>query len=313
MRFLPLLAGAMLASLVWAGQALADCGSLRLDLQRALDARDFAAASQAVKTIGLSRECGPAERRAARAELATQLLGEARRLQQIPGNGDASDRLIEAAAALRASWEATIADGDLKLRRKAYAQAAIAYQEAINMLAAEQAEDGRARASDTQLAYIARRADEARHLAAAGPDGQLIETPSDRNGNTGGVYSAVLHRGAEAMRVPVPILFGFNSDQFTPIGQQAAEDFIKLLVERKPGTIMITGHTDRIGSQEFNQELSLRRARRVAEFLRSNGIAGDMRVVGKGKSEPRTLADPAAYDQTQIDELNRRVEFDWKP
>lgn len=307
---LPLAAALALLPALINGPAFADCTARRENLVRLLQAPDFDSADRLVKEIELARDCGPADRRAAKASLAERLLDEAKRLRARPGETDRADRLVLAAAALHSSWAAAMAKGDLDIRRKAFADAALAYQQAIEMVAAVNPAENRQ--LEKTLAYLGRRADEARHLAASGANGRLVEVPRTRAGNMGGVYSETLMRGAEATRVPVPILFEFNSDEFTPVGHQAAEDFARLMQERRPGNIIVTGHTDRVGSDEFNQKLSLRRARKVAEFLQAKGVSGNIKVAGKGKSEPRQLVDASAYDQAQIDELNRRVEFDWK-
>jgi len=51
--------------------------------------------------------------------------------------------------------------------------------------------------------------------------------------------------------------------------------------------VMVTGHTDRIGSEAYNQKLSEQRANKVKDYLVSQGIdAGRLQAVGKGESEP---------------------------
>ncbi len=308
-----LAAGIVLAGgFAFGGPAFAACPDRAAVLSRLLGGQDIAAAERAVDEIAAARECTPAERRMARRALAERLMAEARRLQESPSDAGRAEAMIDKAAALRAFWAAAMADGDLKLKRRAFAPAALAYQQAIDMIAADATDAGRLDVPRATLARLAARADEARHLAASGPGGQLVVVAQDRNGQMGGVFSQVLNRGAEAVRIPVPILFVYNSDEFTPVGREAATEFARLLQERQPGVVSVTGHTDRVGGEEFNQALSLRRARRVAEFLRASGFAGEIRVAGKGKTEPRQLSDATSYDQAQIDELNRRVEFDWK-
>ena len=51
--------------------------------------------------------------------------------------------------------------------------------------------------------------------------------------------------------------------------------------------VVITGHTDNVGSQKSNQTLSLKRAQAVKNWLVKKGIASKrMRTVGRGKNEP---------------------------
>ena len=52
-------------------------------------------------------------------------------------------------------------------------------------------------------------------------------------------------------------------------------------------SVTVTGHTDSIGSQAYNQKLSERRAATVAKVLREQGIAVDKAAVsGKSENEP---------------------------
>lgn len=70
--------------------------------------------------------------------------------------------------------------------------------------------------------------------------------------------------------------------------------------------IQILGHTDSIGDENYNQQLSERRADAVARFLRVNGINTDRLIVeGKGESDP--IAD---NDTAEGRQQNRRVEFE---
>ncbi len=70
--------------------------------------------------------------------------------------------------------------------------------------------------------------------------------------------------------------------------------------------IAITGHTDGLGSPEFNQQLGERRASAVADYLESRGVEEERLIVrGAGASQP--VADnETAYGR----ERNRRIEFE---
>ena len=99
-----------------------------------------------------------------------------------------------------------------------------------------------------------------------------------------------------------------------PEAGQALDTLYSQIEEARPkdGSATVIGYTDRIGSDAYNQDLSLRRADAVAQFLVDQGIQAQILVAGKGKSEPRQISDPAQFSQDQIDQLNRRVEFSWK-
>jgi outer membrane protein OmpA-like peptidoglycan-associated protein len=69
-------------------------------------------------------------------------------------------------------------------------------------------------------------------------------------------------------------------------------------------TVAIEGHTDSVGSEEYNQGLSERRAQAVSTYLRSQGVAA-ARISAQGKGE----ADPIAGNDSQDGrQQNRRVE-----
>ena len=100
------------------------------------------------------------------------------------------------------------------------------------------------------------------------------------------------------------VLFPFDSDQILPDGRDNLRQLANSLREY-PGTeVLIVGHTDATGSDQYNMDLSYRRAESARRFLVAQGIeAGRIRVEGRGETEP--IADnTTASGQAQ----NRRVE-----
>jgi OOP family OmpA-OmpF porin len=69
--------------------------------------------------------------------------------------------------------------------------------------------------------------------------------------------------------------------------------------------VEIAGHTDAVASDEYNQDLSERRANAVRDFLISKGIAAD-RLTAKGYGESRPIADNNTEEGRA---MNRRVEM----
>jgi outer membrane protein OmpA-like peptidoglycan-associated protein len=107
-------------------------------------------------------------------------------------------------------------------------------------------------------------------------------------------------------------LFAFDSDELrTP---QPKLDEIASVLSSNPqiNKVRIAGHTDRIGSDEYNLELSQRRADAVKAYLVGRGVAADRLIaVGKGKANPVVRcenSDRAALIKCL--ELNRRVEVE---
>lgn len=100
------------------------------------------------------------------------------------------------------------------------------------------------------------------------------------------------------------ILFPFNSDQVLPAGRGNLSELAQSL-QRYPETeVLIVGHTDNVGSDEYNMGLSMRRAESAKNYLVSQGIQpGRIRTAGRGETEP--IADNTTEAGRQ---QNRRVE-----
>jgi outer membrane protein OmpA-like peptidoglycan-associated protein len=70
-------------------------------------------------------------------------------------------------------------------------------------------------------------------------------------------------------------------------------------------SVLVTGHTDADGSDEFNVELGLKRANRAKDYLISKGVPEErIKVESKGKSEPLSTNQTPEGRQK-----NRRVEL----
>ena len=89
-------------------------------------------------------------------------------------------------------------------------------------------------------------------------------------------------------------------------GADLVLDRLGSFLQGSPGTkIIVEGHTDSRGSDEYNQQLSHDRARSVLEGLESRGIGADrIQAVGRGKRYPT-----ASNDTPEGRQQNRRVEI----
>lgn len=100
------------------------------------------------------------------------------------------------------------------------------------------------------------------------------------------------------------LLFEFNRAEVKPVAQgelQKLADFLKAYPDRR---VLIEGHTDNVGSDGYNEQLSRRRAEAVAMALQRLGVAAPrVTVIGYGKQYP--VADNASATNRA---LNRRVE-----
>lgn len=134
---------------------------------------------------------------------------------------------------------------------------------------------------------------------------ELIEgysTLDDMIGRTGGMPS-----GEEKIALPTDILFEYNEFE---LKEEARLSMMKLafVVQTNPdATFIIEGHTDSFGGEDFNRELSLKRAKAVRQWLidRLRIDASNIQTVGLGKERPIVSTDGTADDQA----LNRRVEI----
>ncbi len=101
------------------------------------------------------------------------------------------------------------------------------------------------------------------------------------------------------------VSFDFDSAAIKPAFMPTLDKVADILSRYTRTTIKIIGHTDNVGSAAYNQQLSLRRAQAVADYLERRGVApGRIITEGRGESQPRASNDTEAGRQ-----LNRRVEM----
>lgn len=128
------------------------------------------------------------------------------------------------------------------------------------------------------------------------------------------------------------IFFDFDKSDLKPEAKKDLNGLIELLVLNPNVSIELSSHTDRKGSDEYNDKLSQRRADAVVEYLIKGGIAkARLTSVGYGKQKPKTVTRSVVkkYDflhegeilneafiesltpeqQSIADQINRRTEF----
>ena len=110
---------------------------------------------------------------------------------------------------------------------------------------------------------------------------------------------------ANRPKIDLEIQFDYNSAEISQTSMSAVQELGKALSDPnlKGGTFVVAGHTDGIGSDGFNQDLSERRADTIKRYLVNQyGLAEkDLVAVGYGKTKLKNTADPA-------DPVNRRVQ-----
>lgn len=102
------------------------------------------------------------------------------------------------------------------------------------------------------------------------------------------------------------IFFDFDKYELKQESFPELNRIIELLNKNKEMSISVEGHTDNIGTREYNITLSERRAKAVVDYLIKGGISKDrLQTKGWGKSKPIVSND----DEIDGRELNRRVNF----
>jgi len=93
----------------------------------------------------------------------------------------------------------------------------------------------------------------------------------------------------QKLTLSTDVLFEFNKAELKSGGRQKLDE----LADRAQGAdvdrVVVVGNADRIGSEQYNQELSEKRAMAVKEYLASKGVESErVQAEGKGKSDPVT-------------------------
>jgi OOP family OmpA-OmpF porin len=111
-------------------------------------------------------------------------------------------------------------------------------------------------------------------------------------------------KGTKIAEIPGPN-FDFDKATLTPAGKAKVADAARTLKDNPSIHVEVGGHTDSIGSDGYNQRLSERRAKTVAEELTRDGISAS-RLTVRGYGERKPVADNATEAGRA---RNRRVEI----
>jgi OOP family OmpA-OmpF porin len=111
---------------------------------------------------------------------------------------------------------------------------------------------------------------------------------------------------SEKVTFAADAFFDFDKAVLKPEGKAKLDDLTAKLKDLNLEVIIAVGHTDSIGSDAYNQKLSIRRAEAVKTYLVSKGIESN-RVYTEGKGEKQPIAtNKTAAGRAQ----NRRVEIE---
>ena len=111
---------------------------------------------------------------------------------------------------------------------------------------------------------------------------------------------------AEKVTLAADVLFDFDKSVVKPDGKAKLDDLSAKVRGINLEVVIAIGHTDSIGSDEYNQKLSVRRAESVKAYLASKGIEAN-RIYTEGKGEKQPVADNRTREGRA---KNRRVEIE---
>lgn len=104
-----------------------------------------------------------------------------------------------------------------------------------------------------------------------------------------------------------PVLFDHDKDSLKPEFMPYLDQMVKIVKSHTDLRIKIIGHTDSNGTDEYNIDLSQRRANRIKKYLIDQGLKADRVVI-----EYRGERDPFTSNKTARGKsLNRRVDFEF--
>jgi outer membrane protein OmpA-like peptidoglycan-associated protein len=110
----------------------------------------------------------------------------------------------------------------------------------------------------------------------------------------------------EVFRLGVEILFDPDKANINPRAVKEIERFMKFINRKPLNKLIVEGHTDSVGSTEYNQALSEKRAKEVRAVIVKNGWVEDSKAEAQGFGESKPIADNGNYQGRQN---NRRVEL----
>jgi OOP family OmpA-OmpF porin len=111
---------------------------------------------------------------------------------------------------------------------------------------------------------------------------------------------------AEKVTFAADVLFDFDKSVIKPEGRSKLDDISAKAKGINLEVVIAIGHADSIGSDAYNQRLSVRRAESVKAYIVSKGIEAN-RVYTEGKGEKQPVADNKTRDGRA---KNRRVEIE---
>ncbi len=144
--------------------------------------------------------------------------------------------------------------------------------------------------------------------AVGGTAGALIGNKMDKQAEElrNDMEGATVERVGEGIKITFDsgLLFGVDQSSLSPVAQSNLTELAEKLNKYEDTEVLIEGHTDSSGADDYNMNLSKERAKSVSTFLASKGVKNSrMSTVGYGETQP--IADNTTADGMS---KNRRVE-----
>jgi OOP family OmpA-OmpF porin len=111
---------------------------------------------------------------------------------------------------------------------------------------------------------------------------------------------------SEKVTFAADAFFDFDKSVLKPEGRAKLDDLVSKMSGLNLEVIIAVGHTDSVGSDTYNQKLSIRRSEAVKSYLVSKGVEKN-RVYTEGKGEKQPVADNKTAEGRA---KNRRVEIE---
>ena len=127
-----------------------------------------------------------------------------------------------------------------------------------------------------------------------------------------GAVSTAKQKNATVTTLSGDVNFEVDSDQLTARAKEILDSLAADWSKAKPSTVTVTGYTDSVADDAYNQTLSERRAKAVADYLTSKVASLNVQSSGKGESEPvasETNEDGSVNEAGKA--ANRHVDVRW--
>lgn len=279
----------------------------KADFAPLINNKDFVGLSLLFENRPVDDHCSSDVLEGLRVESTKQLASRAQQALVEEGADAAQDWLTGKADAtfrLASTWQINIVRGEIEANRKEWLAAASQFETSYDLYLDElekTRDDSLASSPIARRLYL--RAMDARHLAGT------MSGSISRSGEAGSLLGT---RGYVTQTVPVPIEFDTNSAEITAQGYDNIELIAAMIQAQDISQLEVIGHTDWHGTPEYNDELSLRRAKSVAKAIESN-VRRDLQITTRGSGEncPRLVSQLDQYTEEEIASMYRRVSLGW--